>query len=160
MHEADSVKYLGDYEMRRIFIPISQFASDADPGNAASGHEPSSLRSCFLVTNGQYRALMYPMAPIGSEIIKRAAYSPWSTSTTKPTTTVVARMTRKKATLNTHWTPTRTPQLVHRTSDRISPTTETESLKQFGHILFKENSPLGTSTVWFRPAAEIIAQAH
>jgi hypothetical protein len=64
-------------------------------------------------------------------------------------------MTKKKATLNTHWTPTSTPQLVHRTSDRISPTTETESLKQFGHFLFIEDSPLTTSIVWLGPEAVI-----
>lgn len=99
--------------------------------------------------------MIYPIAPIGSEIINRAAYSPWSNNTTRPRLTVAARMITKKTALNTHWTPTNWPQLVHWVSARISRETDTESLEQFGHFLFKDYAPQFLSTVRHGSVAEV-----
>jgi len=46
-------------------------------------------------------------------------------------------MVTKKTALNTHWTPTNSPQLTHQISEMISPETEIDSLEHFGHFLFK-----------------------
>ncbi len=79
---------------------------------------------------------MNPIAPIGSETIKRAAYKPWSTSTTRPTLTVATRTITKKTALKAQCTPIVRSQSGHRTSSKISFATEIESPEQFGHFLF------------------------
>ena len=67
-------------------------------------------------------------------------------------------MITKKTALNTHWTPTNWPQLVHWVSARISRETDTESLEQFGHFLFKDYAPQFLSTV--RHGSVAVVQAH
>jgi hypothetical protein len=95
---------------------------------------------------------MIPIAPIGTEIMSRAAYSPWSMRTTKAVNNVATRIMTKKTDLNSQCTPTNWPQSVQTTSEKISPVAEIDSLEQLGHFLLNAFAPL-FSTVCFGSAA-------
>ena len=113
---------------------------------AASSDDSSDSLSVRLSTSGENRALMNPIAPMGREIIRRAAYRPWPAKTTKTVRIVAANITMKNTVLKSQWTPICWPQRAHVTSDKISPVTEIESLEQFGHFLFNDMQPISQMT--------------
>jgi hypothetical protein len=71
---------------------------------------------------------------------------------------VATRITTKKIALYIHWIPTNSPQLVHRTSVRISLETDTDSSEQPGHLLFKDIAPQLFSIDRFGSVAAILPQ--